>query len=218
MIKIFPGKGDKTKQQNVDSSKLAKRDGNKNIKDENVNPKNALDENKNTVEQNVMEDNKPKDKEKEIKKEITVKKVENKDSNKQSTQVKPKEDRPADSKIEKKEKQKLEKAEKNSEDSEMKRRSTSPPSLSSSYRLLPPIKKENEVFRREEIIKFYIKVLTFKEDRPVSSYDFHKDEDLESFCRLRLRHYSSRSLDLMLLEMRKLDRDRQTCVRCLTMF
>ena len=52
----------------------------------------------------------------------------------------------------------------------------------------------------------------------MSSYDFHKEEDLESFCRLRLRHYSSRSLDLMLLEMRKLDRDRQTCERCLTMF
>ena len=33
----------------------------------------------------------------------------------------------------------------NSEDSQMKRRPSSPPSLSSSFNILPPIKKENEV-------------------------------------------------------------------------
>ena len=158
MIKIFPGKGDKTKQQTVDSSKVEKNDGDKNTKDKNGNSKNALDENKNANEQKVKKDIKPKEKEKEL----TIKKVDKKDNkdNKQSAQDKPKEDpnnavekvppSHADSNIEKKEKQKVDKAGKDFEDSEMKRRSTSPPSLSSSYRLLPPIKKENEVFNQKQ--------------------------------------------------------------------
>ena len=160
MIKIFAGKGDKTKPPTVDSSKLEKKDGDKNTKDKNGNSKNALDENKNANEQKVKKELKPKEK----KKELTIKKVDKKDKkdkdNKQSAQDKPKEDpniavekvapSHADGNIEKKEKQKVEKTGKDFENSEMKRRSTSPPSLSSSYRLLPPIKKENEVFNQKQ--------------------------------------------------------------------
>ena len=158
MIEIFPGKGNKTKQQTVDSSKVEKNDGDKNTKDKNGNSKNALDENKNANEQKVKKDIKPKEKEKEL----TIKKVDKKDNkdNRQSAQDNPKEDpniavenvtpSHADGNIAKKEKQKVKKVEKDFEDPEMKRRSTSPPSLSSSYRLLPPIKKENEVFRQKK--------------------------------------------------------------------
>ena len=158
LIKIFPGKGNKTKPQTADSSKLEENDGDKNTKDKNGNSKNALDENKNANEQKVKKDIKPKEKEKEL----TIKKVDKKDNkdNRQSAQDNPKEDpniavenvtpSHADGNIAKKEKQKVKKVEKDFEDPEMKRRSTSPPSLSSSYRLLPPIKKENEVFRQKK--------------------------------------------------------------------
>ena len=81
-----------------------------------------------------------------------------------------------------------------SEESAMKRRSSTPPSLSSSFKILPPIQKEIE------------------EDRPVESYDFKQEEDLSDFCQLRLRNFSSRTLDLMLLELRKMDRDREKII------
>ena len=54
--------------------------------------------------------------------------------------------------------------------------------------------------------------LFYQEDRPVESYDFHKAQDLDSFCQLRLRQFSTRTLDLMLLEMRKMDRDREKII------
>ena len=52
----------------------------------------------------------------------------------------------------------------------------------------------------------------FQEDRPVESYDFHQTQDLDSFCQLRLGQFSTRTLDLMLLEMRKMDRDREKII------
>ena len=51
-----------------------------------------------------------------------------------------------------------------------------------------------------------------QEDRPVESYDFGNTQDLNSFCQLRLRQFSTRTLDLMLLEMRKMDRDREKVI------
>ena len=81
------------------------------------------------------------------------------------------------------------------EDSSMKRRSASPPSLSSSFNILPPIKKEIEAA-----------------DRPVEDYDFRNELDLSSFCQLRLGNISNRTLDMMLLELRKLDRDREKII------
>ena len=42
----------------------------------------------------------------------------------------------------------------------------------------------------------------------MESYDFDDETDLSSFCQLRLRDVSSRTLDVFLLELRKIDRDR----------
>lgn len=81
-----------------------------------------------------------------------------------------------------------------SDSEEMKRRSTSPSSLSSSFKILPPIKKES------------------LEDKPVESFNFNEEGDLSDFCQVRLRNFSSRTLDLMLLEMRKMDRDREKII------
>ena len=51
-----------------------------------------------------------------------------------------------------------------------------------------------------------------QEDRPVETYDFEDEEDLSSFCQLRLREVSSRTLDVFLLELRKIDRDRDKMI------
>ena len=52
----------------------------------------------------------------------------------------------------------------------------------------------------------------FQEDRPVETYDFDDEEDLSSFCQLRIRDVSSRTLDVFLLELRKIDRDRDKMI------
>ena len=46
----------------------------------------------------------------------------------------------------------------------------------------------------------------------MESYDFSSETDLSSFCQLRLRNFSIRTLDKMVLELRKLDRDREKII------
>ena len=46
----------------------------------------------------------------------------------------------------------------------------------------------------------------------MESYDFDDESDLSSFCQLRLRDVSSRTLDVFLLELRKIDRDRDKMI------
>ena len=107
------------------------------------------------------------------------------------------ETKPSEEKRIKSSKEKIEKSRNPSQSSEeeMKRRSATPPSLSSSFKILPPIKKEESL-----------------EDKPVESFDFDDQGDLSDFCQVRLRNFSSRTLDLMLLEMRKMDRDREKII------
>ena len=98
------------------------------------------------------------------------------------------------------------------------KRSSSPVSLNSSYNVLPPIRPPSPLDDR---------------DRPPEDFNFSDEDDLARFCVVRLAGVSSglavrcaphnwlqvseRTLNLLLLELRKLDRDREKIIHPTTM-
>jgi hypothetical protein len=52
----------------------------------------------------------------------------------------------------------------------------------------------------------------FQEEKSGKNFDYEKEEELKDFCMLRMRNISERTLTMMVMEMRKLDRDRERII------
>ena len=92
---------------------------------------------------------------------------------------------------------------------------SSPSSLSSSYKILPPITNFEQVrFRDDDNIDLLESSQGELCDEETA---FDTETKLSDFCKIRMRKVSERTLNIMLMEMRKLDRDRERIIHSSTL-
>ena len=59
--------------------------------------------------------------------------------------------------------------------------------------------------------------MLIKEEKTDEDFDYKNEKDLNDFCVSRLKEISERTLNMMLMEMRKVDRDRERIIHPTTL-